>query len=130
MIILKCIWCSKELVDNDSNVCSVECENKYNAFKEKINKNKYKFLLPFPIYMIIFLILIVIEGNSSPNKFPVWAMFWLSFGVGIILTVFPYATPKTNKAIGMQKSIFLCRLFRILAIILALFILVFYFVLV
>ena len=79
MIILKCIWCSKELVDNDSNVCSVECENKYNAFKEKVNKNKYKFLLSFPIYMIIFLILIVIEGNSSPNKFPVWAMFWLSY---------------------------------------------------
>ena len=64
-------------MDNDSNVCSVECENKYNAFKEKVNKNKYKFLLSFPIYMIIFLILIVIEGNSSPNKFPVWAMFWL-----------------------------------------------------
>lgn len=118
MIILKCIWCSKELVDNDSNVCSVECEN------------KYKFLLSFPIYMIVFLILIVTEGNSSPNKFPVWAMFWLSFGVGIILTVFPYATPQTNKAIGMQRSIFVCRLFGILAIILSLFILIFHFVLV
>lgn len=130
MIILKCIWCSKELLDNDSNVCSVECENKYNAFKEKVNENKYKFLLSFPIYMIIFLILIVIEGNSFPNKFPVWAMFWLSFGVGVILIVFPYATPRTNNAIGMEKSIFLCRLFGILAIILALFILIFHFILV
>lgn len=127
---MKCKWCAKEIQDNDSNFCSEECESKYNKFKEKYNKNKYKFLLSFPIYMIIFLVLIIVEGNLFPNKFPVWAMFWLSFGVGIILIVFPYATPKTNKAIEMQKSIFLCRLFGILAIILALFILVFYFVLV
>lgn len=76
--------------------------------------------------MVIFLVLIVIERNLFPNKFQVWAMFWLSFGVGVILIVFPYATPQTNKAIGMQRSIFVCRLFGILAIILALFILVFY----
>lgn len=125
---MKCKWCAKEIQDNDSNFCSEECESKYNKFKEKYNKNKYKFLLSFPIYMIIFLVLIIVEGNLFPNKFPVWAMFWLSFGLGIILILFPYATPQTNNSLGIEKAILLCRLIGTIAIVVALFILAFHFI--
>ncbi|MGL4991905.1 MAG: hypothetical protein ACRCYE_05525 [Sarcina sp.] len=109
----KCLYCGKNISDvstaikvgekfDEYYVCDEYCEEKFNSFNKYVKKNSKFFLLGILGIFIIYLIGLIF------NAF--YAISFLLFSLGILLYIFPFATPQTNQIFGIKKSIKIVKL--------------------
>ncbi len=118
-VTMKCVWCNKKAPnlkeirisvvgrfgvgkhDTTMNVCSNYCEKKLRGFVEYANK--YALLFICSIFGAL-LVMIASSVLRIPMVIPIAVCM-----LGILVIIFPFATPETVGIIGVKKSITIIR---------------------
>lgn len=110
---MRCTWCGTE-IDNKEicyekefdkfYFCCEEDKEKFIAFYEQVQKNKMKFLGLVFLSIIGMVTLAIIYAAINTNLIPYGAGAWLGIILGGTLAKYPYATPQTNRAMGIEGS--------------------------
>ncbi|MGE5370557.1 MAG: hypothetical protein ACM3QZ_01075 [Solirubrobacterales bacterium] len=111
----KCAYCGSADVENKVKVntwsgvgrqdvefeyCSAACKQEIEAFSSYVNRNAAKFLTGIGV-----LVMAMVLGGGLFPRFGLFIVGGASFLMGLLIVVFPFATPQTNRMMGIRNAV-------------------------
>jgi len=120
-VVIKCNWCNKRCETplsktitfrgdaSRAEFSSTEHFEETQRFMKYAEKHLMHFLLGLILSSIVGINIVILNYEQL-------GLFITFVGIGLIIIIFPFATPETNRLLGLKRAIFLVRSIDIIII--------------
>jgi len=120
-------WKGTKKEDVELHYCSSECHNEIMDYSSFVNENAGRFLWFITVIVILNIVLPLVLTFIIIPAVPFASAFLLSL-LGLIIFIYPIATPETNQMMGIRKSVRLVKRIELSLIVIPLILIILYFI--